>query len=127
MRQLFIASLFIVPGVLFPGAAFAQVVPADVERDLWCGTAFELLVADEPGNSSAEKRAVAKPYVEGAERLLQRALPIYLEAGYTDAALAAYRQKLEASVSRVVNGGSWNERDNHPSFEDCNALLGQEE
>jgi hypothetical protein len=111
--------------VLAPLAAHAQEVPAEAERDLWCGTAFELLVADEPADASAEKLAAARPYEEGAKRLIQRALPIYLEAGYTDAALLTYRTKLEASVSRVVNGGGWNDNDQSPSFEDCKALLGQ--
>jgi hypothetical protein len=111
--------------IIVPVAAFAQDVPADAERDLWCGTAFELMVADEPADASPEKLAMAQPYDEGAKRLIQRALPIYLESGYSDAALQTYRQKLEASVSRVVNGGGWNDGDQSPSFEDCKALLGQ--
>ena len=111
--------------VLAPVAALAQEVPPEAERDLWCGTAFELLVADEPADASAEKRAAAKPYQDGAKLLIQRALPIYLEAGFSDAALLTYRQKLEASVSRVINGGSWNDSEQSPSFEDCKALLGQ--
>lgn len=111
--------------IIAPTAGLAQDVPAEAERDLWCGTAFELLVADEPADASAEKLSAAKPYEEGAKRLIQRALPIYLESGYSDAALAAYRQKLEASVSRVVNGGGWSDGDQTPSFEDCKALLGQ--
>lgn len=111
--------------VLAPTAVLAQDVPAEAERDLWCGTAFELLVADEPADASPEKLAAAKPYEEGAKRLIQRALPIYLESGFSDAALLTYRQKLEASVSRVVNGGGWNDGDQSPSFEDCRALLGQ--
>lgn len=111
--------------VLVPSFALAQEVPAEAERDLWCGTAFSLLVADEPADTSAEKLAVVRPYQEGAKRLIQRALPIYLESGFSDAALEAYRQKLEASVSRVVNGGGWSDGDQAPSFEDCKALLGQ--
>lgn len=111
--------------VLAPAIALAQEVPAEAERDLWCGTAFELMVADEPADASAEKRAAAAPYEEGAKRLIQRALPIYLESGFSDAALLNYRQKLEASVSRVVNGGGWSDGDQSPSFEDCKALLGQ--
>ncbi|RYG96016.1 MAG: hypothetical protein EON57_15730 [Alphaproteobacteria bacterium] len=108
-----------------PLAALGQEVPVEAERDLWCGTAFELLVADEPADASAEKLAAAKPYEDGAKLLVQRALPIYLESGYSDAALQTYRQKLEASVSRVVNGGGWSDNDQSPSFEDCKALLGQ--
>jgi hypothetical protein len=108
-----------------PVVALGQEVPAEAERDLWCGTAFELLVADEPADASAEKLAAAKPYEDGAKLLIQRALPIYLESGYSDAALLTYRQKLEASVSRVVNGGGWSDSEQAPSFEDCRALLGQ--
>lgn len=111
--------------VLAPAVAMAQDVPVEAERDLWCGTAFELLVADESADASDEKLAATRPYEEGARRLIQRALPIYLESGLSDAALATYRQKLEASVSRVVNGGGWNDSDQSPTFEDCKALLGQ--
>jgi len=103
----------------------AQDVPTEAERDLWCGTAFELLLADEPAGASPEKLAAARPYEDGAKRLIQRALPIYLESGFSDAALATYRQKLEARVAGVVNGGGWNDGDQSPSFEDCKALLGQ--
>lgn len=120
-----LAALVVMPLMLGPIAALAQEVPAAAERDLWCGTAFELMVADEPADASSEKLAAALPYQEGAHRLVQRALPIYLEAGYTDAALLTYRQKLEASVARVVNGGAWNDSDLSPTFEDCKALLGQ--
>lgn len=121
MRRLLALVLVLV----LPGIATAQEVPPEAERDLWCGTAFELMVADEPADASAEKRAAALPYEEGARRLVQRALPIYLESGYSDAALTTYRQKLEASVSRVVNGGAWGDGDQSPSFEECKALLGQ--
>jgi hypothetical protein len=103
------------------GAAMAQDVPAEAERDLWCGTAFELMVADEP----AEASPAAEPYREGARHLVQRALPIYLESGISDAALASYREKLDVTVARVVNGGGWSDGDHSPSFEDCKALLGQ--
>jgi hypothetical protein len=121
MRRLSILLLVLAPAMCTGGAALAQEVPAAAERDLWCGTAFELMVADEPADASP----AAEPYVEGAKRLIQRALPIYLESGYSDAALATYRERLEASVSRVVNGGGWRDRDQSPSFEDCKALLGQ--
>lgn len=125
MRHLLSFLLLLVPAAGLSGMAMAQEVPAEAERDLWCGTAFELMVADEPADASAEKLAAAEPYEEGARRLIQRALPIYLESGFSDAALATYRQKLEASVSRVVNGGGWGDGDQYPSFEDCKALLGQ--
>lgn len=121
MRRLSTVLLFLAPAACLSGAALAQEVPAEAERDLWCGTAFELMVADEP----AEASPAAEFYREGAKRLVQRALPIYLESGYSDAALATYREKLEVSVSRVVNGGGWSDRDQSPSFEECKALLGQ--
>lgn len=118
-------SLALIAILLLPGTALAQEVPPEAERDLWCGTAFELMVADEPADASSEKLAAATPYQEGAKRLIQRALPIYLESGYSDAALASYRQRLEARVSGVINGGGWDDGEQSPSFEDCKALLGQ--
>jgi hypothetical protein len=121
MRQL----LALLPLLFVPAVALAQDVPVEAERDLWCGTAFELLVADKPADASAEKRAATQRFEDGAKLLIQRALPIYLESGYSDAALESYRHRLEASVSRVVNGGAWGDRDKSPSFEDCKALLGQ--
>ena len=54
-----------------------------------------LMTRDAPADATAGKIASAKVYAEGADMLIQRALPIYLEAGFTDAALASYGAKLE--------------------------------
>ena len=59
------------------------------------------------------------------ELLLQRAIPIYLEAGYTDEALADYRSDLEDSIGRVVNGTGRASDGAAYSFQDCSALIGQ--
>ena len=111
--------------VLAPVAAFAQEVPAEAQMDLWCGTAFELMTRDAPADATPEKLAAAKVYADGGALLINRALPIYLESGYSDAALADYRSDLEAAVGRVVNGSTRSGEEPTYSFQDCSALIGQ--
>ncbi|HEV2513870.1 MAG TPA: hypothetical protein VGV07_01360 [Devosia sp.] len=110
---------------LLPRAALAQEVPAEAQMDMWCGTAFELMTRDAPADATPEKLASAKVYADGGALLLQRAIPIYLEAGYTDEALADYRSDLEDSIGRVVNGSGRASDSAAYSFQDCSALIGQ--
>jgi hypothetical protein len=110
---------------LLPLAALAQEVPDEAQMDMWCGTAFELMTRDAPADATPEKLASAKVYADGGALLLQRALPIYLESGYTDEALAKYRGDLEDSIGRVVNGSARASDDAAFSFQDCSALIGQ--
>lgn len=124
LRFLVIAPSFAVLALL-PFAALAQDVPEEAQMDMWCGTAFELMTRDAPADATPEKLAAAKVYADGGALLLQRALPIYLEAGYSDDALAEYRQDLEDSIGRVVNGSGRASDDAAFSFQDCSALIGQ--
>ncbi len=110
---------------LLPFAAIAQEVPAEAQMDMWCGTAFELMTRDAPADATPEKLASAKVYADGGALLLQRAIPIYLESGYTDEALSKYRGDLEDSIGRVVNGSTRASDDTAFSFQDCSALIGQ--
>jgi len=110
---------------LVPLAAYAQEVPAEAQMDLWCGTAFELMTRDAPPDATAGKLASAEVFADGGKRLIDRAIPIFLEAGYSDQALADYRSRLEDSVGRVVNGSARAHEDAAFSFQDCSALIGQ--
>ncbi|WP_423065659.1 hypothetical protein [Devosia sp. CN2-171] len=111
--------------VLLPAAALAQEVPEEARRDLWCGTAFELMTRDTPADATPQKLASTAAFAEGGQRLIDRALPIFLEQGYSDTALAEYRSKLEDSVGRIVNGSARAGEDVAYSFQDCSALIGQ--
>lgn len=111
--------------MLLPTLALAQEVPSEAQRDLWCGTAFELMTRDVAPDAPADRQASARVYADGGELLIQRAIPIYLESGYSDDALAAYRSKLEESVGRIVNGSQRAHDDPPYSFQDCSALIGQ--
>ncbi|MBN9307978.1 MAG: hypothetical protein J0I99_09175 [Devosia sp.] len=111
--------------VLLPVAAVAQQVPAEAQMDMWCGTAFEVMTHDAPADATPEKLAAAAVFQRGGEALIDRAIPIYLEAGYSDQALAEYRSRLEESVSRIVNGSARTGEDPPYSFQDCSALIGQ--
>ena len=105
--------------------AIAQEVPSEAQMDLWCGTAFELMTRDPAPDATAQKLATAKVYADSGQLLIQRAIPIYLESGYSDETLAAYRQKLETSIGRVVNGTGPTRDDAPYTFQDCSALIGQ--
>ena len=111
--------------LLLPVAAIAQDVPQDAERDLWCGTAFDLLVRDLPGDATLTEVAAADYFAEGGQRLIDRAIPIYLESGYSDPALATYRETLEGRIGRLFASGGRSLEDAPHSFEDCVALIGQ--
>jgi hypothetical protein len=124
LRFLVIAPSFAALALL-PLAAIAQEVPVESQMDMWCGTAFELMTRDAPADATPEKLASAKVYADGGALLLQRAIPIYLESGYTDDALADYRSDLEDSIGRVVNGSARANDDAAFSFQDCSALIGQ--
>jgi hypothetical protein len=124
LRFLVIAPTFAALALL-PIVAMAQEVPAEAQMDMWCGTAFELMTRDAPADATPEKLASAKVYADGGALLLQRAIPIYLEAGYTDEGLADYRSDLEDSIGRVVNGTGRASDDAAYSFQDCSALIGQ--
>lgn len=110
---------------LLPLAAQAQEVPAEAQMDMWCGTAFELMTRDAPADATPEKLASAKVYADGGKLLVDRAIPIYLESGYSDKALADLRGDLEDSIGRVVNGSARANDAAAFSFQDCSALIGQ--
>jgi hypothetical protein len=103
----------------------AQSVPDEAEMDLWCGTAFELMTRDAPADATPEKLAAAQVYADGGAFLVSRALPIYLESGYTNETLDSFRADLAEAVGRAVNGTTRAGEEPAYSFQDCSALIGQ--
>lgn len=100
----------------------AQEVPLAAQKDLWCGTAFDLMTRD-VSTREGKAPAAAAPFIEGSQMLIKRALPIYLESGYSDAALATLRARLEADVARAIDGKGVGESASY-SFQECSALIG---
>ena len=111
--------------MLAPTTALAQEVPAEAQMDLWCGTAFELMTREAPADATPEKLAAAKVYADGGAYLVSRALPVYLESGYTNETLDSFRAGLEDAVGRIVNGAARSGEEPAYSFQDCSALIGQ--
>ena len=122
MVRLAVALVLIVSSC---ATALAQEVPQAAQMDMWCGTAFVLMTREAPADAGAEKLAEARVFAEGGQRLIDRAIPIYLESGYTDDALALLRDKLGASIDRAINGAGNAMEDAAYSFQDCSALIGQ--
>lgn len=115
--------LYLVFALIASAPAQAQEVPPQAALDLWCGTAFAMLAAGTPDDSGPDKRALAKGYADAGDRLIQRALPLYLESGYTDRALSNLRNDLAEEIGRIIHGPArMGERPAH-SFEDCSVLL----
>jgi hypothetical protein len=125
MQRFLVIAMSLLALTLAPTAVLAQEVPAQAQMDMWCGTAFELMTRDAPADATPEKLASAKVYADGGQLLVQRAIPIFLESGYSDDALADYRADLEDSIGRVVNGSARASDERAFSFQDCSALIGQ--
>ncbi len=96
-------------------------VPADAQKDLWCGTAFGLMLKEAPAEKGGDQTGLKDAFKAGSAGLIERALPIYLESGYSNETLEAFRLKLEGEVSRTINGGETGPY----TFQDCSALIGQ--
>ena len=111
--------------LLLPAVALAQEVPMEAERDLWCGTALMQMTRDVPADITPEKQAAADVFSDGGQRLIDRAIPIYLESGYSPEALETFRGRLTAQINRIVNGVGGGSDDAPYSFQDCSALIGQ--
>lgn len=117
------AVSFVAVSLLLVAPLRAQEVPLAAQKDLWCGTAFELMTRDAGVGQDGKPPPAAAPYIEGSQMLIKRALPIYLESGYSDDALATLRARLEADVARAIDGKG--ESQGAPySFQDCSALIG---
>ena len=117
-RLLCVAAL-----VLVAAPAIGQEIPEATRKDFWCGVAFDLAARDVPEDAAAEVRSVTDPYKLGAQRLIERATPVYLESGYTEEAFTAFRAETEATIAAELASTDPALRPAY-SFEDCAALLG---
>jgi len=63
-------------------------MPEGAHRDLYCGTAFKLIMVVRPESPDDEKAAV-QTYIAAADALLAKAAAAMSAAGYTDAAIEA--------------------------------------
>jgi hypothetical protein len=108
--------------LLLATAATAQEAPASARMDLWCGTAFKVMTTGAPAGATPEQTAAAKTYADAGARLIDRAVPVYLESGYTDDALAELRDEIEKTVRAGLDGTGDPEPPAY-SFEDCASLI----
>lgn len=101
MKSLF-AALALTPLLIATGA-HAQTVSDDVNKQLWCGTAFILFFSEmKPADVSDED---AKGYVDGANALIEIAIRAHLDAGFTQEQIDAIRAELEPKVRVEITDG----------------------
>ena len=103
--------------------AIGQEVPEPTRKDFWCGVAFDMAARDVPVDAAAEVLSVTDPYKKGAQTLIERSRPIYLESGYTEEAFEAFRTETETAIAAELASTDPALRPDY-SFEDCAALLG---
>ncbi len=113
--------LALLPALLLPAAVLAQDVPEAARKDLWCGIAFGIIAADLPADASAENKAIGEQFAGGSETLVARAATAHIEAGYSEAAFAAYKAEQDAAVAANMSGP---QADYAYSYEDCATLIG---
>jgi hypothetical protein len=119
MRRLLCVAALIVCAA----PAAAQDVPEPTRKDFWCGIAFDMAARDVPADAAAEVLSVTDPYKKGAQTLIDRSRPVYLESGYTEEAFDALRAETETAIAAELASTDPALRPDY-SFEDCAALLG---
>ncbi len=115
MKRL-IAALALTPALMAPGA-FAQTIPDEVSKQLWCGTAMVLFFSSLPPDLTEAEKAEAAGYVEGGRALLEIAVQGHLDAGMAQADVDTLKGELEQTVIQQIQSGTATY-----SFDDCLAI-----
>ena len=118
MKRL-IAALALTPALMAPGA-FAQTIPDEVSKQLWCGTAMVVAFSDPPPGITDEQLAEAQGYVEAGTELIEIAIKAHLDAGFTQVAADKIKADIVPVVTEQVMGAGSNAQF---TFEECLAIL----
>ncbi|MEO8758564.1 MAG: hypothetical protein ABI398_12545 [Devosia sp.] len=114
-----ILALALTPA-LFTTGAFAQAVPDDVAKQLWCGTAFVTAFSSPPPGVPAEQLALAKLYIDQGNEMIDGASQKYLDTGFTEEQLTKVKADLVTEVTAAVGGSGGSAK---YTFEECKALM----
>jgi hypothetical protein len=113
--------LALAPALLLSTAALAQEAPEAAKKDLWCGIAFNILLADVRADAPEETKAQAKVIADGSAMLIERATAAHMEAGFNAADFATHKAEQEAHVAANMAGP---EPEYDYKYQDCADLLG---
>jgi len=114
-----ILALALTPALISTGA-FAQTVPDDVSKQLWCGSAFVAAFSNPPPGVPSDQLALAQIYIDQGNGMIDEAGQKYLDAGFTEEQLTKVKADLVTEVTAAVNGDGGNAK---YTFEDCKALM----
>jgi hypothetical protein len=114
-----LAALALTPLLIATGAQ-AQTVSEDVNKQLWCGTAFIIFFGETPPTDVSPEEA--QSYVDGANALIEMAVKAHLDAGFTQEQIEKIRTDLEVQVRTEITTGPAKY-----APEECIAILPQPE
>jgi hypothetical protein len=140
MRRLSVLIPAAILAALSASPLLAQDAPAEGYKDLWCGLAFNAMMAgvtlDEAAITAAraagdaatdeqkqliEQGNLRDVFTTGAGALVERASAAYKTAGFTDEAIAAAKAELEPKVAEQINAPGENAAEF--AFEECTAIF----
>lgn len=114
-----IYALALTPALLTTGA-FAQTVSDDVNKALWCGTAFVIVFSNPPEGTPEDQLAEAKVFLDGGNMLIDQATQAHLDAGFTEEQVNTIKSDLVTKVTdQITNSPESAEY----KYEDCLALV----
>ena len=114
-----ILALALTPALISTGA-FAQTVPDDVSKQLWCGSAFVAAFSNPPPGVPADQLELAKVYIDQGNGMIDAAGQKYLDAGFTEEQLTKVKADLVTEVTAAVSGSGGTAK---YTFEDCKTLM----
>ena len=111
-----LAALVAFAAIGFAAPAFAQDVPADANKALWCATAFSLV---EPQARAQGQTSAADNFLKYSKTLADSSHDLLTKAGFTEDQIKAQAPTYSDKVNKELTGGSAAEF----SVVDCTALV----
>ncbi|MDB5506871.1 MAG: hypothetical protein JWR75_1509 [Devosia sp.] len=102
-------------------SAFAQDVPAEGYKSLWCGQAFLAAAGTLPAEATDQDKQTAQYFIDSGNGLIETGLAAYVTAGFTEEAAAAASTALAPTVSEQISAN--NGEGAEFTFDDCSVLI----
>ena len=101
--------------------AFAQDVPADGYKSLWCGQAFLAAAGTLPPEATEQDKQTAQYFIASGTGLVEAGTAAYVAAGFTPEAATAASTALAPTGNEQISAN--NGEGAEFTFEDCSVLI----